>query len=380
MRSIADTIARLTAAATRKSEASEAAGTALNSLGDFGSNPGDLRAFFFAPDKLPAGSPLVVVLHGCTQSAAAYDRASGWSHLAQEQGFALLYPEQQRANNAMGCFNWFEPGDTRRGQGEALSIQQMILAVQKTHAIDPQRVFITGLSAGGAMTSTMLATYPEIFAGGAIIAGLPHGAATGMVQAFDRMRGHGLPSQTKLSAALRDASSHTGPWPRISVWHGSADEAVGVGNAEAVVAQWRAVHGLSQSPSDVDRIDHVPHRSWRGADGRVLIEEYIVPGMGHGTPLKTQGEGAYGISAPFMLDVGISSTLRIAQFWEIADRAGIKSATSSKSTQTEVRPLQPALQEPRRLQGQRIEPRKAHSMSAVGKVIEDALRAAGLLK
>jgi poly(hydroxyalkanoate) depolymerase family esterase len=362
MRGIADTIARLTAAAARRSAADDSASTVLQPLEGFGSNPGALGAFVYIPENLPAQRPLVVVLHGCTQSAAAYDRAAGWSQLAREQGFALLYPAQQRANNAMGCFNWFEAGDSRRGSGEALSIRQMIAAVQERHAIDPRRIFITGLSAGGAMTSTMLAVYPEVFAGGAIIAGLPHGAAQGMAQAFDRMRGHGLPSQAALEGALRGASDHAGPWPRISVWHGSADGTVGPGNAEAVVAQWRAVHALSDLPSDIERVDNVPHRSWRGADGRVLVEDYIVPGMGHGTPLKTRGAGAYGSSAPYMLDVGISSTLRIAQFWDIADR------------------VEPAEAKPRRLHGRRIEPEKAHTVSGVGKVIEDALRAAGLMK
>lgn len=378
MRGMSDTIARLAAAAQRWSAEDNSGSTDLRILDDFGSNPGALDAFVHIPIDLQCNAPLVVILHGCTQSAGGYDKASGWSKLADEHGFALLFPAQRRANNANGCFNWFEASDTRRNSGETLSILQMIGTIEARHAIDPDRIFITGLSAGGAMAATLLATYPEIFAGGAIIAGLPHGVAGGMVQAFDRMRGHGLPTPAKLQAALREASDHEGPWPRISIWHGSADATVNPTNAEAIAAQWRGVHNLADRPSGIDRIDNVPHRFWCGSDGQVLLEEYIMPGMGHGTPIKTSGSGAYGSSAPYMLDVGISSTLRIAQFWEIVDgfRTG---AMRTNQITPETVPL-PGRIEPRRLQGARVEPSPAHASAGVGKVIEDALRAAGLLE
>ena len=132
---------------------------------------------YYLPENLPEGAPLVVVLHGCTQSAAGYDRGSGWSQLADQAGFALLFAEQQRANNPNLCFNWFLPTDTKRNFGEALSIRQMIETLVLAHGLDRKRIFVTGLSAGGAMASVMLATYPEVFAGGAIIAGLPYGSA-----------------------------------------------------------------------------------------------------------------------------------------------------------------------------------------------------------
>ena len=137
----------------------------------FGSNPGNLRMFSFAPHNLQPAPGLVVVLHGCGQTAAAYDLGAGWSTLAKHYGFALLMPQQQPLNNANGCFNWFNPEDTERDSGEACSIRQMIAHAVKEIGIDRERIFVTGLSAGGAMTSVMLATYPEVFAGGAIIAG-----------------------------------------------------------------------------------------------------------------------------------------------------------------------------------------------------------------
>jgi poly(3-hydroxybutyrate) depolymerase len=145
--------------------------THLREIFDFGSNPGNLRMFGYRPATLVANPALVVVLHGCTQTAADYDLGAGWSTLAGRYGFALLLPQQQRSNNPNGCFNWFQPEHTRRNQGEPLSIRQMIEKSVVDHGIDRRRIFITGLSAGGAMTSVMLACYPELFAGGAIIAG-----------------------------------------------------------------------------------------------------------------------------------------------------------------------------------------------------------------
>lgn len=174
----------------------------LTVVNSFGSDPGSLRANTYIPKNFPKNGPLVVVLHGSTQSAESYNTGSGWSDLADECGVALLFPGQRRTNNAIGSFNWFKTGDSHRGDGEPLSIRQMIGQVVDNHAIDPSRVFITGLSSGGAMASVMLATYPEVFAGGAIIAGLPYRSARILMQAIFRMKGYGGPSDRKLDATI----------------------------------------------------------------------------------------------------------------------------------------------------------------------------------
>ena len=137
----------------------------LTVLKRFGTNPGSLRANTYIPESFPKNGPLVVVLHGSTQSAESYNDGSGWSTLADECGVALLFPGQKRTNNAVGGFNWFKCGDSHRGGGEPFSIRQMIGQVVDDHDVDPTRVYITGLSSGGAMTSVMLATYPKAFAG-----------------------------------------------------------------------------------------------------------------------------------------------------------------------------------------------------------------------
>jgi poly(hydroxyalkanoate) depolymerase family esterase len=181
----------------------------LTEVTGFGSNPGALRMFEYVPaDPQPA---LVVVLHGCTQTAASYDFGAGWSTLADRHGFVLLLPEQQRANNAKNCFNWFRAGDIERGRGEAMSIRNMVEKMIVDHGIDRRRVFVTGLSAGGAMTSVMLATYPDAFAAGAIIAGLPYGTATNVNEAFGSMGQVRARSAREWGDLVRAASPHKGP-------------------------------------------------------------------------------------------------------------------------------------------------------------------------
>ncbi|MBS9405638.1 PHB depolymerase family esterase [Halomonas sp. TRM85114] len=287
----------------------------LTHLNEFGANPGALNAKIYIPEDLPAGAPLVVVLHGSDQTAAEYDVGAGWSDIADRYGVALLFPEQQRVNNMTLGFNWFEPDDSHRGAGEPLSILHMVEQVVSDHGIDRQRIFITGLSAGGAMTSVMLATYPEIFAGGAIIAGLPYGSADTLSEALLRMQGFGSPAAQQLETRLRNASTHEGPWPTLSVWHGSVDRTVDASNANAILGQWRALHDLEESPSSTHTVNGYPRRVWSDAEGRELIEEYSITGMDHGTPLKTQGKDCYGSSGDYMLEVNISSTHHIADFW-----------------------------------------------------------------
>src|SRR3954452_21669128 len=110
----------------------------LVEVNEFGSNPGALRMFAFVPEHLQRAPALVVVLHGCGQTAAGYDLGAGWSTLAKRYGFALLMPEQQASNNANTCFNWFNPPDVARGRGEAASIRQMVVRMVAKHKIDPR--------------------------------------------------------------------------------------------------------------------------------------------------------------------------------------------------------------------------------------------------
>lgn len=279
------------------------------------SDPGSLTEKIYLPENFREGAPLVVVLHGSLQTAEAYNHGSGWSALADQYGFALLFPQQMRSNNALRSFNWFMRSDNHRGGGEPLSIRHMIEQVVAEHAVDGHRIFITGMSSGGAMTSVMLATYPEVFAGGAIIAGLPYRSANTLMQAFARMKGFGGPSDRKLGALVRGASANVENWPTISVWHGTRDHTVAPSNADAIVRQWQVLHHVEGPPTRTEVVDGYPRYVWCDASGREVIEEYRITKMGHGTPLETGGTKGYGASGDYMLEVGISSTRHIAQFW-----------------------------------------------------------------
>jgi len=362
MRSISDTIERLSKLRAVKGHSIPVEDRLID-LVSFGSNPGALEAKLHLPEGLAPRSALVVVLHGCTQTAAAYDFGSGWSRLADDYGFAVLFAQQTRGNNANTCFNWFQPGDIGRDQGEALSIRQMIQTVVSRHDIDPGRVFITGLSAGGAMANVMLATYPEVFAGGAIIAGLPYATARTIPEAFDRMRGHGLPGAGSLQGALRSASAHGGPWPTISIWQGTTDQTVVSANALAVAEQWRGVHETQNAPGTT-WIDGHKRMVWTDVHGRDAIELVQVAGMGHGTPIDVAS--GYGRASPYMLDVGLSSTQHIARSWgliasfekRVDPNLGLPNQSSAPVPPSSVMP----------------------NYGSIQQTIDNALRAAGLKK
>jgi poly(hydroxyalkanoate) depolymerase family esterase len=332
MRDVREVLARLGAlrskfedllAAARKRSPRTRVGSArratrLKELTGFGANPGSLRMFAYAPEHMLSKPPLVIALHGCTQTADDYDHGTGWSSLAESLGFVVVYPQQQPANNPKNCFSWFLPGDIGRGRGEALSIREMVEHAITTFAADRRKVFVTGLSAGGAMASVMLATYPEVFAGGAIIAGLPYGCASNVQQAFEAMFTEQEHTAQVLGDRVRAASRHRGPWPKISVWHGTSDPIVKSSNGEDIIRQWISVHGLSNNPSDQELIGSHTRRIWSDANGEALIEAFSISGMAHGVPLATtMGAESCGAAGAFFLDVGISSTHHIARFWRL---------------------------------------------------------------
>ena len=238
----------------------------------FGFNPGGLRMLAYVPEDLPAKAPLVVVLHGCTQRAGAHARAAGWVTLADRLGFAVLAPEQDCANNPNRCFNWFEPGDITRGSGEAASIHAMVGRMVRTHGLDAGRVFVTGLSAGGAMATVLLATYPETFAAGSVVAGLPFGVAGNMQEAFAAMHGASRLNSHDLGARVSGAAPTPRDRPRLAIWHGQADSTVASSNAQTLARQWAALHDLDEQPDEVRVRGRWTRSVWRAPDGEVLIE------------------------------------------------------------------------------------------------------------
>ncbi|MFD1148284.1 extracellular catalytic domain type 1 short-chain-length polyhydroxyalkanoate depolymerase [Saccharothrix hoggarensis] len=281
----------------------------------FGSNPGNLRMFRYVPDGLPAGRPLVVVLHGCTQDAR-YGTSSGWVSLADRLRFAVVLPQQQSVNNANRCFNWFQAFDTSRGHGEVASIASM---VARTRAdFGTSATYATGLSAGGAMTSALLATYPDVFAGGGVVAGLPFGCATSAFDAYACMNpGRDLTAR-QWGDKVRAATGHRGPWPTMTVWHGTADGTVAVANQREVVEQWTDVHATDATSDVTDTVAGYPHAVYRNSSGSPVVETHTVTGMGHGQPVDP-GTATHQCGTPtaYVLDVNACAAWYLAQRWRL---------------------------------------------------------------
>ena len=265
---------------------------------EFGSNPGRLAMFVRVPhDAPPPNGPLVVLLHGCGQSAAGFAQITGWTERADELRIPLILPEQSGDNNHGRCFNWFRPAHARRGLGEALSIRQMVAAATRRFGSDPNRVFIAGLSAGGAMTAALLAAYPDVFTAGAVVAGVPVGAASSTSEALARMAeaGPARPPAAWAEQVRRAAPvGHAGPWPRLSIWHGDRDRVVDPMNATLLTTQWTALHGLAVTSGASAHHSGAWHESW-GPRQSPAVERWSVAGLAHDWPRD--------------------ATNRIAEFW-----------------------------------------------------------------
>jgi feruloyl esterase len=238
------------------------------------------------------------------------------------------------------------------------------------------------------MTSNMLACYPDVFSGGAIIAGLPYGAATTVQQAFQSMYQSPTRSVPEWGNLVRKASPHRGPWPRISVWHGNADKTVIPLNAREIIKQWTDLHGLPVSPSVKTKVDGFPREVWINDAGEELVEAYAIADMAHGTPLAIgEVEGACGTPGPYLLPVGISSSYHIAKFFGIAvARAQAERNVFSEKDLRKI-PSPSSQAADAVLEGEildkddePIRPESAPPLPEIGAIINKALKAAGLIK
>lgn len=286
----------------------------------FGRNPGDLRMLEYVPTGIKGPMPLVVVLHGCHQNAADFDRASGWSVLARQHGFALLYAEQKASNNPNLCFNWFRPSMVTRDRGELGSIREMIDFSRKIHQIDENKIFVMGLSAGGAMSAALLATYPDLFAAGAIIGGLPFGAARDAMSALDVMNRGSARTADKWGELIREVSPDAARYPVVSIWHGDEDEVVSVANAEASVAQWLDVRERPRIKGRLRLFEGGERREWRDDYGNMILELVTLSSFGHGLPVGPAAEGwePANDTERFILPAAISAPEQLVNSWGLA--------------------------------------------------------------
>lgn len=265
----------------------------------YGSDRQERNAFVYTPPGLTASTPapVVVMLHGCTQTAAGFAAATRMNVAADRHGFVAVYPEQSRSHNQQGCWNWFASAHHARTGDEPAFIAgaaRAVLAEDSRWAVDERRIFVAGLSAGGAMAAVLAATHPDLFAAVAVHSGLAYGSARSLPAAMSAMRSGG-PDPEQQGRAAHAAMGHAArPVPAITI-HGTADAIVSPVNGEHVVRQSMATNRLaSRGRYDADfarpasTTDHrspggrrYRRRTWTDSAGSVVQEHIEVQGMGH---------------------------------------------------------------------------------------------------
>jgi len=244
--------------------------------GSFSCNAGTRRYKLYIPAKtVDTARPLVVMLHGCTQGSDDFAVGTGMNAVAEDHGCLVLYPEQDSASNRSRCWNWFEASHQARGAGEPELLAAMTRHVATEQGADTARIFVAGLSAGGAMSAILGAEYPELFAAVGVHSGLAAGCAKDMMSGLNAMK---KPGRAR-------ALSQSVP---IIVFHGDGDHLVNAGNGDAVLQQYVAVHAKAQSaPLQVKSEIHAKaqRRStqtvWCNQAGRAVAEHWVVHGAGH---------------------------------------------------------------------------------------------------
>jgi poly(hydroxyalkanoate) depolymerase family esterase len=225
--------------------------------------------------------PLIVMLHGCTQSADDFAAGTRMNELGEQHSCLVAYPEQTSSANMQKCWNWFSESDQQRGRGEPSLIAGITLEVMRDYAIDPQRVYVAGLSAGGAAAAVMGDAYPDLYAAIGVHSGLPCGAARDMPSAFAAMqRGSGGPRHLATGASRAETERRVVP---AIVFHGDKDTTVNPRNGDAVVTQSARAEALSAHAEEgripgghaYRRILHV------NASGQTVIEQWTIHGAGH---------------------------------------------------------------------------------------------------
>jgi poly(hydroxyalkanoate) depolymerase family esterase len=225
---------------------------------------------FIPPGRESESRPLIVMLHGCTQNPDDFALGTRMNEAALERGLLVLYPAQSASASPSRCWNWFKHNHQQRDRGEPAILAGMTLDVMRTHGIDRRRVYVAGLSAGGAMAAILGDAYPELFAAVGVHSGLPVGSASDVATAFAAMKGGAVAAVSPTKARR----------PTI-VFHGDQDNTVHPVNAERVVA----AHAASAA-AEVDRMAggngraHTRH-VYRDGDGRPIAEHWVVHGCGH---------------------------------------------------------------------------------------------------
>ena len=300
---------------------------------DFTDRSPPYRLFLPAAPALTAAVPLVVMLHGCDQDSQVFAEATGMNALAAQHGFVVIYPEQ--TDHPLRCWRWYEPAHQARGQGEPAAIVSVVDAVvaRDDVTIDQSRIYVAGLSAGASMATIVTATYPDVFAALAVVAGVPYGAASDCLGAFNvmgristRLSTLGglaawtdywkaywacfwagyvnpllapIPAPDSLGERALEAMGDAHRVIPVIVFHGLADQSVRPDNGWDVVSQWAQTDDLAVDGANDDDIDDLPEaensgsvpsghdfveRSYQDDRGNEVIRSYMIKGMAHAWP------------------------------------------------------------------------------------------------
>jgi len=241
------------------------------------SNVAGTRAYkLYVPSRRADGPrPLVVMLHGCTQSADDFAAGTRMNFAAEEHGCFVAYPEQPAAANVSRCWNWFKGGDQQRGAGEPALIAGITRQIMADYAIDPRRIYVAGLSAGGAAAAIMGETYPDLYAGVGVHSGLACGAARDLPSAFAAMRGD---APVRPGPRTGKDAGHAVP---TIVFHGDRDTTVHPRNGAQVVARAGGDVQVLAEPQAASQRDRFTRSVRRDASGRSVLELWEIHGAGH---------------------------------------------------------------------------------------------------
>jgi poly(hydroxyalkanoate) depolymerase family esterase len=285
--------------------AGPAAAASLVQVTGFGNNPGNLSMHVYVPGSVQAHPGIVVAMHPCGGSGPGFYQSSEFASLADRYGFIVIYPTSTKK---IGCFDTWSDASKHRGGGtDAESIVSMVTYTEQHWNGDPGRVFATGSSSGAMMTDAVVALYPDVFKAGSAFMGVPFGCfpneADYLASNSVCAGGNNTKSPQQWGDLVRAAyPGYSGPYPRMQLWHGTADTVVNYRNLQMEVDQWTNVHGLGQTPTSTDTPQSGwTRRSWAGPGGTTLIEAITVSGAGHSLPsagMAARAIAFFGLDGP----------------------------------------------------------------------------------
>jgi len=296
----------------------------LTEIKNFGNNPGNLKMFvhsFPATDTLK--KPLVVVLHGCAQNTEDVAVLTGWNKIADINSFTVLYPQQKMTNNPNRCFNWFMKHDIEKGKGECESIYQMISFAIENYNIDSNRIFVTGLSAGAAMSMVMISVHPALFNYAAVFAGGAYKIAMNPYDGTKVLLGKRNITQQKLKDYVRlQNPDYNKDYPGLIIYQGLNDPVVNHRNAYDIIRQWTGINNIDTIADKTETsylgIEDITRIEYNDSTGDTKIIFYEINNLGHRLLVKPgEKENEGGRTGLFGADKGFHSTWQTAKEFEI---------------------------------------------------------------